>query len=198
MNDQPPIPADLTPVNSLRYPFVWVGPTGGLNILEKRGMSSPSRYTNPWPCRSSSIHYTMFRELLKIFIDYIILMRDTFVSNYFWYEYLISGALKTVIIFRLCVLYSWNSIVKCKNLKFLDAQNGCVADIFNFVPPNGSVQMKIHSSPSCEYHCPQYCNVLMILDSYFVHFVFLRPPCLCVKSKWKLPVLRDSINVTDH
>jgi len=58
VNDQLPIPAALTPVKGLWYPFGWVGPTGCLNVLEKRGMSWPSRDKNPWSCSPSSIHYT--------------------------------------------------------------------------------------------------------------------------------------------
>jgi len=58
VNDQPPTPAALTPVNGPRYPLVWEGPTGCLNILEKRGISWPNRDTNPRSCSLSSIHYT--------------------------------------------------------------------------------------------------------------------------------------------
>jgi len=92
-------------------------------------------------------------------------MIETFVSNYLWYEYLNSWTLKVVITFRRYVLCSWNSTVKWIYLKFLDAQNGSVAGTFNFVPPKGSVQMKINSSPSCGYQWHQHCSFLKINSS---------------------------------
>jgi hypothetical protein len=57
-------------------------------------------------------------------------------------------------------------------LKFLHAKNGSVAGTFNFVPPNGSVQMKIHNNPPCEYQWHQHCNLLKIPDSLFIHLYF--------------------------